>query len=168
MSTALLGDESLPINPLDVIFEHFQSAEWSCQYDTAEGTLHSSIPSEYGEYTISFVWDAETQILRFFAFSCVCVPPGKKTCTYELLALINQDAHIGSFGLAGEGYLQIRVDIPLRGVISGVTCEQLEDLVEGCVHEMNRFHPAFNFAWWGGMSSEEALKLTLVHVEGNA
>ena len=43
----------------------------------------------------------------------------------------------------------------LRGV-SGVSAEQVEDLVELALVECERFYPAFQLVIWGGKTADEA------------
>jgi hypothetical protein len=55
----------------------------------------------------------------------------------------------------------------LRGV-SGVSAEQVEDLVELALVECERFYPAFQLVIWGGKTAEEAMTAAILDPVGEA
>ena len=44
----------------------------------------------------------------------------------------------------------------------------MEDLVEVCLTECERFFPAFQFVIWGGKTPAEAMQAALIDVVGEA
>ena len=63
--------------------------------------------------------------------------------------------------------LLFRHTIPLRGV-SGVSVEQLEDMVDTAVGECERLFPALQLVIWGGQKVEEAMAAAMMDTVGEA
>jgi hypothetical protein len=86
----------------------------------------------------------------------------------DLLVTANEKLWLGHFDLfAEEGSVVFRHTVPLRG-LSGVSVEQLEDLVDTAVQECERFYPALQLVLWGGYSVEQAISVALMDTLGEA
>jgi hypothetical protein len=55
----------------------------------------------------------------------------------------------------------------LRGC-SGISVEQLEDMVDIASSECERFYPAFQYLLWGGHSPKDAISAALLDTVGEA
>ena len=96
------------------------------------------------------------------------VPMAKRTPIYELLATINEKLWLGHFGLWDEeGVPMFRHTSLLRGG-TGLSPEQIEDMVDLAVSECERFYPAFQFVIWGGKSAADAVASSLLETVGEA
>src|SRR5436305_563617 len=68
---------------------------------------------------------------------------------------------------AEEESIMFRHALLLRGV-SGVSAEQVEDLVELALVECERFYPAFQLVIWGGKTADEAMTAAILDPVGEA
>ena len=165
-----LRTESTPVptsNPLDVMEELVSANEW--RYDRSnDEEMIVEITGQWCEYRMFFVWQADLGAMYFSCLFDLKVPAPKKKESFELLSLINERLWLGHFDLCSEEAAPMfRHTILLRGT-SGVTTEQLEDLMEAALCECERYYPAFQFVIWGGKRPEEAMQAAMLETVGEA
>jgi hypothetical protein len=167
MSVALVYEDKIHGNPLDVIEQVVVTNDWV--YDRrADDELAVEVPGQWCTYSLYFAWREDMAALHFTSAFEMKVPPHKRLALYELLGIINEKLWLGHFGLwEEESAPMFRHTLLLRG--SGMVFpEQIEDLVDIAVGECERFYPSFQFVVWGGKSAREAVTASLLETMGEA
>jgi hypothetical protein len=125
------------------------------------------ITASWTSYYVHLVWRREITML-----SLICLPTQELATSpspilYELLALANQRLWMGHFDLMPNNRLSFRHTLSLRG-INRVTSEQVEDLIDTAIGEFELFYPAFTDVLTNGRSPDEAIKIALFDIAGEA
>ena len=154
-------------NPLDLMEEIVGANDWI--FDRAsQDEMAVEITGRWCDYRLLFLWQEDMGALHFSCLLESRVPVEKRREVSLLLALLNERMWLGHFDLSSEdGTPMFRHTHLVRGA-SGVTVEQMEDLIEVSLGESERFFPAFQFVIWGGKSAEEAIEASLLDVAGEA
>lgn len=153
-------------NPLDIAEQLMTDRDMA--YDRPE---HSAIVADMSgswcNYQLELSWHQEFGALSFTCAIDSRIPPRSHALLYPLLAKINPRLWLGHFELAEDGAILFRYSMQLKGV-SGISIQQLEDLLDIAVSECERFYPAFQSLLWGGKTADEALELALMDTVGEA
>lgn len=159
--------EILQVNPLDLLEELVSANDWVFDRHS-ESELMVEIAGRWCNYHLYFVWQQDLSAMFFSCHFDMRVPKDQRNRVYELLGFANERLWIGHFDLVtDDGAIMFRHTIPLRG-ISGVSAEQLEDLVDAAVIECERFYPAVQLVVWGGKTVPDALAAALMDTVGEA
>lgn len=155
------------LNPLDVLEELVSANEWSFDRHS-ESELMVEVSGRWCGYHMYILWQQDMSAMFFSCQLDIRVPETKLADVYELLATINEKLWIGHFDIVSqESAPMFRHTIPLRGA-SGLSAEQLEDLVDAALLECERFYPALQLVLWGGRSVADALTLARMDTVGEA
>jgi hypothetical protein len=154
-------------NPLDIIEEIVVANEWPHDR-SGEDEMIVEVSGRWCEYRLLFIWQEDISALHFSCSFDLKVPKARRSHIYELLAAVNEKVWLGHFDICSNSQLPMfRHSLPLRGT-SGLSVEQVEDLVDAAITESERFYPAFQFVVWGGKSPEEALATAMIEPMGEA
>jgi hypothetical protein len=166
--TALATEtESVGPSPIDLIEEIVEANEWPHDRG-ADDELVVEVGGRWCDYRLLFVWQEELSVLHFTASFDMKVPKGRRGPVFELLANVNERMWLGHFDICAETSLPMfRHALLLRGQ-TGVTVEQIEDLVETALTECERFYPAFQLVIWGGKAPDEAITAAMIETQGEA
>lgn len=154
-------------NPLDVIEEIVIANEWPHDR-SSDDEMIVEISGRWCEYRLLFIWQEDIGALHFSCSFDLKVPKGRRQAIYELLASVNEKMWLGHFDICSNSSLPMfRHALTLRGT-SGLSSEQVEDLVDSAVTESERFYPAFQLVIWGGKTAEEAMAAAMIEPVGEA
>ena len=167
MTTPSLETTASSANPLDLIEELVVANDWPFQR-SADDEILVEIGGRWTDYRLFFVWQEEASALQFCCRLDAKVPPKTRPAINDLLSRINERLWIGHFDVsAEEESIMFRHALLLRGV-SGISPEQIEDLVELALVECERFYPAFQLVIWGGKTADEAMTAAILDPLGEA
>ncbi len=168
MTTLRETTPDLPSHPLDLVEDIVTANEWP--FDRAsDDELVAELRGRWCDYRLFFVWRDDVSALHFSCAFDAKVPETRRREIYTLTALINERLWIGHVEVSQEdGMPLFRHTLPLRGLLTGASLEQLEDLVDAAFTECERFYPAFQLVIWGGKTAEEALEAALFETIGEA
>ncbi len=154
-------------NPLDTLEELVSANDWRFERHN-ECELMVQVEGRWCDYRMFVVWDRHMNAMFVSCQLDQRVPETKRSVVYELLASVNEDLWLGHFDFVREDATTMhRHAIPMRGA-SGLSAEQLEDLVDVAVHECERFYPALQLVVWGGSNVIEALAVARMDTIGEA
>ncbi len=154
-------------NPLDLLEELVDANEWPFDRPT-KAELVIEIAGRWSDYRLFFAWQEEMSAIYLSCRMDMRVPAAKRMGVAELLLAVNEKLWLGHFDLCSDESVPIfRHTLLLRGS-SGISAEQLEDLVDIAASECERFYPAFQFLLWGGHSPKDALSAALLDTAGEA
>ncbi len=154
-------------NPLDTMEDIVRSNEWLFDR-SSEDEMLVEMSGRWCDYRMFFVWRSEVKALYFTCSLDMKVVPEKRTEINELLSQVNERMWFGHFELCSEaGTPMFRHTMLTRGW-SGVSAEQLEDLVEIAINECERFYPAFQYVLWAGYNASQAIEATMLDPIGEA
>ena len=167
MTMPSLESTSVQINPLDLIEELVIANDWPFQR-AADDEILVEISGRWTDYRLFFVWQEEASALQFCCRLDAKAPAKTRATINDLLARINERLWVGHFDVSSEeDAIMFRHALLLRGV-SGVSAEQVEDLVELALSECERFYPAFQLVIWGGKNADEAMQAAILDPIGEA
>lgn len=157
----------LPANPLDALEELVSANDWPFnRYSDCE--LMIEVAGRWCGYQIYVVWEEQLSAMFLSCQLDMRVPEPKRSAIHELLANVNEAIWLGHFDLISDGGVTMyRSTVPMRGV-SGLSAEQLEDLVDAAVDECERFYPALQMVVWGGQTVAEAVTVARMETVGEA
>lgn len=160
------AEKSFP-NPLDVIEQIATSHDWLYER-SSERDIAVEVTGHWCDYRMFVSWHDDVQALLFACAFDMRVPERKIEKISPLLASINERLLVGHFDLwRADGLPVFRHALLLRGV-TGVSKEQLEDVVDIAFTESERYYPAFQFVIWGGKEPNEAMAAAILETEGEA
>src|SRR5690606_3548169 len=161
------GQVPLGGNPLDILEELVNANEWRCDRAT-DGEMVVQIAGRWCDYRLFFVWQQDLSAMYFSCLFDLRAPAEERLAVAELLALVNEKMWLGHFDLCSDELVPMfRHTILLRGA-TGVSVEQLEDLVDIAVSECERFFPAFQYVLWGGRTPGDAIAAAMIETVGEA
>ncbi len=164
---SLASERELSTNPLDLMEELVSANDWAFDRHS-ESELMVGLSGQWCDHHMHFVWQWQVSAILFSCHFDLRVPGARRARVYELLGAVNEKLWLGHFDLvADDGIIMFRHTVPLRGA-SGVSIEQLEDLVDTAVGECDRLYPALQGVIWGGQSVTEALAAALMETVGEA
>ena len=167
MTLPSLETSTTQINPLDLIEELVIANDWPFQR-AADDEILAEISGRWTDYRLFFVWQEDACALQFCCRLDAKVPPKTRPTINDLLARVNERMWVGHFDVSiEEDSIMFRHALLLRGV-SGVSAEQVEDLVELALAECERFYPAFQLVIWGGKTADEAMTAAILDPIGEA
>jgi hypothetical protein len=159
--------ETVSTSPIDLIEEIVEANEWPHDR-SGDDEIIVEVSGRWCDYRLLFVWQDDLAVLHFSASFDMKVPKGRRTVIHELLATVNEKLWLGHFDICAETSLPMyRHALLLRGT-SGVSVEQVEDLVETALTECERFYPAFQLVIWGGKAPDEAITAAMIEPMGEA
>ncbi|MEE2661596.1 MAG: YbjN domain-containing protein [Pseudomonadota bacterium] len=154
-------------NPLDVIEQIATSHDWLFER-SSDRDIAVEVNGHWCDYRMFVSWHEDVHALLFACAFDMRVPDRKGQKIYPLLSLINERLLVGHFDLWHEDGLPVfRHALLLRGV-TGVSREQLEDVVDIAFTESERYYPAFQFVIWGGKEPEVAMAAAILETAGEA
>ena len=157
----------VPANPIDLIEKIAGAHSWTVDRG-GDNELAIEITGQWTDYRLFFSWLDDLSAIHFACAFEMNVPDHRRTAINELLARINERMAVGHFDLwADRGLPVFRQSTLLRGS-SGVSVEQVEDLIEIALAESERFYPAFQYVIWGGKSPKEAVDAAMIETVGEA
>lgn len=154
-------------NPLDLAEQVILDRDWA--YDRSETQeLLADYQGSWCNYRLSINWHEAFGALTFACAMDTKIPAKMVTKLYPLLAKVNEKMWLGHFDLAEEegGAITFRYAMLTKG--SGVTLEQMEDVLDIAITECERFYPAFQSLLWGDKSVDDVLKIALMETQGEA
>ena len=166
---ASLEDQAhgLPANPLDTL-EDLVSANEGRFNRYSDSELMLEVLGRWCGYQMYVVWDEQLSAMFVSCQLDLRVPEPKRAAIYELLASVNENIWLGHFDFLFEGGVTMyRSAVPMRGA-SGLSAEQLEDMVDAATDECERFFPALQMVVWGGQSVTEAITVARMETVGEA
>jgi hypothetical protein len=166
MSQIAYADEPR-INPLDVVERLAAGHDWSFER-SSEDEITILVTGKWTDYQVSYTWMGDIEALHLACAFDLKVPERRRGEVQSLVSLINERLWVGHFDVsAEEESIMFRHALLLRGV-TGVSAEQVEDLVELALVECERFYPAFQLVIWGGKTAEEAMTAAILDPVGEA
>lgn len=155
------------LNPLDLLEELVIQKDWPHDRINDE-ELIADMTLEWCSLRLWLYWHAPIGALSLTASFENRVPSTLHGKLYPLLCLVNEKLMMGHFDLGiEEPVVSFRHTLPLRGV-NHYSSEQLDDLLQVCMHECERFYPALQSVLWGGKTAQEALQLAMFETAGEA
>lgn len=153
-------------NPLDLAEQVISDREWA--YDRSEAQeLIADVAGSWCHYRVWLNWHEAFGALTFSFATDTKIPATMVRNVYPLLAKANEKLWLGHFDVTEDGLIVFRYSMLLKGV-SGVSLQQVEDLLDIAMTECERFYPAFQTVIWGGKTAEEALEMALLETVGEA
>jgi hypothetical protein len=154
-------------NPLDTLEELVSANDWTFDRHS-ECELMVQVGGRWCDYHLYVVWDRHMNAMFVSCQLDQRIPETKRSAVFELLASVNEDLWLGHFDFVREdGTTMYRHAMPMRGA-SGLSAEQLEDLVDAAIHECERFYPALQLVVWGGRSVADAMTVARMDTIGEA
>ncbi len=154
-------------NPLDLVEDMAAENAWDV-VRSGPGDLSLRVEGEWCGYQMFLTWQPEISALLFACAYELRAPEPLRSQIAELVARINEWLIVGHFDLWIEnGLIVYRHSLLLRGQNSA-SFGQLEDLVDICVRECERFYPSFQFVVWGGKTPREAFDAAILKPLGEA
>ncbi|WP_119165229.1 type III secretion system chaperone family protein [Algihabitans albus] len=154
-------------NPLDLLEELVNANDWAHDRSSDQEMI-VQVQGQWADYHLCVIWQPDSCAMYFSCQLDVKVQDTRRAVVLELLAAANERLWLGHFDFTGEeGLLLFRHTIPLRGV-SGVSVEQLEDMMDTAVGECERLFPALQLVIWGGQKVEEAMAAAMMDTVGEA
>lgn len=162
-----IQEKSSELNPLDRAEEVLLQRDLA--YDRpADDEIVGEISSLWGTLRLWYRWE---EVLGMLVFTCTFenkTPKIQRQRVYPLLVAINEKLWLGHFDFsADEGVIFFRYSLLTR-MMSDVSVEQLEQMLDIAVTECDRFYPALQAVIWGNQSVEDALNLALFETCGEA
>ncbi|MEO0036008.1 YbjN domain-containing protein [Phaeospirillum tilakii] len=165
--TAARQEDEHQANPVDLVEQFVAANDWAFDRRSDE-ELAAEVPGKWCNYSLYFAWREDMGAIHFTCAFDMKVPDGKRSPICDLLAIVNEKLWLGHFGLWDEESVPMfRHTSLLRGG-TGLSPEQVEDLVDIAVSECERFYPAFQFVIWGGKSARDAVAASLLETAGEA
>jgi len=154
-------------NPLNIIEQYAAGQSWDCDR-LADDRLVIVVEGQWRVFTIALSWSIDDDLLLL---SCSFVLDHEPDKELELLRVANHLNRIcwsGSFGIdADEGLVTYRAgverptgDHALKAIV-GVGLGNVVDFCDRC-------YPAFQMVNIGRSTSEEAVRIAMIEVAGNA
>ena len=154
-------------NPLDTLEELVSANDWTFDRHS-ECELMVQVGGRCCDYHMYIVWDRNMNAMFVSCRLDQRIPETKRGEIFELLASVNEDLWLGHFDFVREdGTTMYRHAIPMRGT-TGLSAEQLEDLVDVAIQECERFYPALQLVVWGGRSVADAMMVARMDTVGEA
>lgn len=154
--------------PLDVVEQLLESFEWSFSR-RGEEELTALVESDYGACELHFRWGQELEALFFACYRALEVKPSSFQEALRLLSGVNERLWLGHFNILEEAdCLVFRHTLPVRNCTSGVTEEQLEDLIATALFESEKILPALLLLSSEDQAVRDALPLAMAEVGGEA
>jgi hypothetical protein len=156
-----------PGNPIDLLEELVAANDWAFDRPS-DVEMAIQVQGNWVDYHLWSVWDEDVKAMFFACHFDFRVPQTKRREVQDLVARFNEKLWLGHFDHGSDdGAVLFRHTVPLRGT-SGVSVEQLEDLVDTAVSECERFYPALQLVVWGGQSSADAIAAAMMETAGTA
>lgn len=154
-------------NPIDLVEKIAGAHGWT--FDRGgEDEISIEVNGQWSDYRLFFSWLNDLCAIHFACAFDLNVPDHRRTAVNELLVRINERMAVGHFDLwADRGLPVFRQSTLLRGV-SGISVEQIEDLIDIALAECERFYPAFQYVVWGGKAPSDAVDAALIETIGEA
>lgn len=166
MTTLRVEKDNILSNPLDLAEQVIADRDWDYDWPS-EDEIVAEAKSAWGNYHLSFNWEAEQGAMTFACMFETKIPKIALEKFYQLLAMANEKLWIGHFDLASDGSIAFRHTMLMRdGCV--VASEQFEDLVDIAIVECERFFPAFQAIIWSNKTAEEALVSAMFETVGEA
>ena len=152
--------------PIDLVEQVVSNQGWKFRR-VNDDEMAVEYRGRWCDYFLHFVWSNEVSAFHFTCTFDVRIPVEKQESVYQLLALVNDRLWLGHFiVLQDEGLPMYRHSLPLRG--SSISPEQIEDLLDVCISECDRFYPTFHYVVWGDKPPAEALEAAIIEPVGQA
>lgn len=153
-------------NPLDLAEQVLTDRDWAYDRSAEAQEIIADTAGSWCDYRVWLNWHEAFGALTFSCAIDTKVPATMEAKIFPLLAKVNEKMWLGHFDLAGD-MIVFRYSMLLKGV-SGVSLQQVEDLLDIATTECERFYPAFQSVIWGGMTSDSALDMLLLDTVGEA
>lgn len=155
------------MNPLDILEELIIQKDWPHERISDE-ELIADITLDWCNVRLWCCWHEHVSALSLTASFETRIPAQHQSRLYPLLAIVNEKLLMGHFDIgADEPVISFRHTLPMRGV-TRYSSEQLDDLLQVCVHECGRFYPALQSVLWGGKTAQESLQIAMFDTAGEA
>jgi hypothetical protein len=161
----LLADEIAA--PIEMLVALFEARGWPCAV-TPQGEVTSEVQGSWTKYQLRAIWRHEDNVLQLLCFPDIRLAEVKRSATYELLALINEQVWVGHFDMWTNGDVLLYRHGAMLGEDGLLSLEQAQSVVETAIDECDRFYPAFQFVMWGDKSPLDALESAMVDAAGEA
>lgn len=154
-------------NPLDLFEELVVANDW-IHDRSSDSELIVQVTGQWCDYNVCALWQPDIGAMYLSCHLEARVAFTRRAAVFELLAAANERLWLGHFDYSPEdGAVLFRHTIPLRGT-SGISVEQLEDLLDTALLECERLYPALQMVVWGGRPVEEALTAAMMDTVGEA
>ncbi|MEP2737078.1 MAG: YbjN domain-containing protein [Erythrobacter sp.] len=163
--TDLLADETAA--PIEMLAALFEARGWPCEV-TPQGEVTSEVQGSWTKYQLRAIWRHEDNVLQLLCFPDIRLSEPKRSATYELLSLINEQVWIGHFDIWSNGDVLLYRHGAMLGADGLLSLEQAQSIVETAIDECDRFYPAFQFVMWGDKAPRDALESAMVDAAGEA
>lgn len=155
-------------NPIDDVLE-FLSGEVEAHITRPSSQeLMVACRGQWATYQLHCYWQADLCTLHAASLMEIHVKPERRNEVTRLLANINARLWVGHFELNPDEWVPIyRHSLLLRGQ-EHVAREQLEDLVDAAIGECDRFYPSFQLVISRDLTTEDAMKASILETDGEA
>lgn len=152
---------------LDVIEKVAEDRGWIFDRNS-DDEITIQITGSWCNYSILFDWNNVMEAMFFTCTFDMRVPMEKMKQVYELIALFCEKMWLGHFCIwKEEGIPIFRHTLPLKGA-TGLSREQIEDIINTAVAECERFYPAFQYVVWGNKNAKDAISFAIIDTVGEA
>jgi len=159
--------DNFEITAIDVVEDVVSKQGWRLDR-VREEEMAAEYIGRWCNYSLHFAWSEEICAIHFTCAFDIRVPERKISDVNNLLALINDKLWLGHFCIwYNEALPMYRHAFPLRGA-TGITPEQVEDLLETAISECEKFYPAFQYVIWGGKDPVCAIEASILEPVGEA
>lgn len=163
----LIEHSRMSANPLDLFEELVVANDW-IHDRSSDSELIVQVSGQWCDYNVCALWQPDIGAMYLSCHLEARVAFTRRAAVFELLAAANERLWLGHFDYSPEdGAVLFRHTIPLRGT-SGISVEQLEDLLDTALLECERLYPALQMVVWGGRPVEEALTAAMMDTVGEA
>ncbi|MFC4352753.1 YbjN domain-containing protein [Fodinicurvata halophila] len=163
----LIEHSRISANPLDLFEELVAANDW-IHDRSSDSELIVQVAGQWCDYNVCALWQSDIGAMYLSCHLEARVAVTRRAAVFELLAAANERLWLGHFDYSPEdGAVLFRHTIPLRGT-SGISVEQLEDLLDTALLECERLYPALQMVVWGGRPVEEALTAAMMDTVGEA
>ena len=155
------------INPIDDIEEIVSAYDLEFSRNHRD-ELVIKFNGMWNLYNVSFFWFLPNSLIRVSNKLNLKIPTKLSRKIKDMISTINEKLLVGYFIYSAESKsIHYRHNISLKGV-SGLTTEQIEDLIDVMADECDKYFPAFHVFLYKKNDPDFALKFALLETLGEA
>lgn len=158
--TALMIKQDRFHNPLDIA--EMVMLDRDLAFDrSGDGDLLAESSGMWSNYRLWLSWQEDLGGLTISCAMDTKLPKQSLLKVYSLLAVVNERMWLGHFGIDSETSQVMFRHAMLLKEDSGISSEQIQDMLDIAIQECERFYPALQAVVWGGKDPREALDIAL-------
>ena len=152
--------------PIDIVEQFVTGQGWHFRR-VEDDEMAAEFRGKWCDYSLHFCWSQELSAFHFTCAFDIKIPVHKESEVSALLSLVNDRLWLGHFLIwQDEGIPMYRYSMPLRG--SGISYEQIEDLMQTALAECEKYYPTFQYVVWGDKKPRDAVEAAISDPIGEA